>query len=186
MHLILNCKIFYKAVSAQRAQGDPCTLCTSLTSPCGQGTVLVSLGQQHTNQRHPGKVQSPCPLRNIWLPSLLQEAPEAGDACSCTGGTLVGLLTPAHVCYPFGTVREGPSAAGQQTAPALPQGSEGAAQAPSLPRSPRLHGECQGPALAPAEALAGAPTGPCGHPTQPHQPHTTHQACIPHLCQRIT
>lgn len=103
MQLILNFKIFYKAVSAQRAhsrfQGNPGTLCTPRSHPI-------------------------VPSEQSWCSSV-------------------------------------------------DQGSEGMPQAPSIPRSP-MHSQGEpGPCPCPCTSRVWneQPTGPCGHPTKPHQPH---------------
>lgn len=92
MHLILNFKIFYKAVSAHQAhsrlQGDPSTLCTSPHTPSWPtkreswcSTTLVTAGTAAPPTKATWEtLQSHYPLRNMGLPSLSSKPPEPGGA----------------------------------------------------------------------------------------------------------
>lgn len=118
MHLILNCKIFYKAVSAQRAhsrlQGDPGTLCTPPHIPlwpmnsAGVHSPGPCWDSSTTSPSHTGNAATSQPTEE----HLYRNPQRQVMLACCTGGTLLGLFTTAHVCYPLGQSQRGPGEQG--------------------------------------------------------------------------
>lgn len=167
MHLILNFKIFYKAVSAHRAhsrlQGDPSTLCTPPhipSWPTKRVPVFHNPGNcwnsSTTDQSHVGNAALSLPTEKHGASIAFIKIPRARQCFPPTqkGSWLAYSLQPTCIVLLRRSER-GPVGPGQQKAPVLTQGSEGIPQAPSIPGAPCTDKECQGlpPDHAQPEAL---------------------------------